>query len=64
MLNPSEEPGLPTIVQIVFDWETGRSLALIPAPNANTAGVVQQLSELDALWAGPVELPVVVAQAA
>ena len=64
MLNPGEEPGLPTIVQIVFDWETGRSLALIPAPNPNAAGVVQELSELEALWAGPIELPVVVALAA
>ena len=31
MLNPSEEPGLPTIVQINTDWESGRSLVLIPA---------------------------------
>jgi hypothetical protein len=64
MLNPSEESGLPTVVQIVSDWQTGRSLALVPAPNPKACGMVQELPELDALWAGPIELPVVMAQVA
>jgi hypothetical protein len=64
MLNPSEEPRLPTIVQIVSDWETARSLALIPAFNHKASGMVQDLRNLDALWAGPIELPVVFAKAA
>lgn len=64
MLNPSEEPGLPTIVQIISDWETGRSLALIPPSNPKASGLVQDLSTSDALWAGPIELPVVMAQVA
>ena len=64
MLNPSEEPGLPTIVQIVSDWETGRSLGLIPASSPKAAGKVFDLRDLDALWAGPIELPVVLASAA
>jgi hypothetical protein len=64
MLNPGEEPGLPTIVQIVSDWQTGRSLALIPAPNPKASGMVQDLRKVDALWAGPIELPLVMTQVA
>jgi hypothetical protein len=64
MLNPGEEPGLPTIVQIVADWETGRSLALIPAPSPKASAMVQDLRDLDAMWAGPIELPVVLANVA
>jgi hypothetical protein len=63
MLNPNEEPGLPTIVQVVSDWETGRSLALIPASRPKASGRVEDLREVDAMWAGPLELPAVLAQA-
>ena len=59
LLNPSEDPGLPTIVQIFFDWETGRSLAIIPASNPKASARVHNLQDADALWAGPIELPVV-----
>ena len=64
MLDPSEEPGLPTIVQIVSDWETGRSLAIIPASNLKASARVQDLQDFNALWAGPIELPVVLADVA
>lgn len=64
LLNPNEEPGLPTIVQILSDWETGRSIAIIPPSHPRSSGRVQDLRDIDALWAGPVELPVVLAQAA
>jgi hypothetical protein len=58
MLNPNEEPGLPTIVQIISDWETRRWLVLIPAMNPKSSAIVQDLGDLDALWAGPIELPI------
>ena len=64
LLNPSEEPGLPTIVQIVFDWETGRSLAILPASHPKASARVMDLQDFDALWAGPIEIPVVLASAA
>jgi hypothetical protein len=57
MLNPNEEPGLPTIVQVVSDWETGRSLALIPASHPKASGRVEDLRDLDAMWAGPLDVP-------
>ena len=61
MLNPGEEPGLPMIVQIICDWETGRSLAITPPANPRASGTVEDLRDLDAMWAGPIELPVVLA---
>ena len=64
LLNPNEEPGLPTIVQIFFDWETGRSRAIIPPSRPGVSGRVQDLQGFDALWAGPIELPVVLANVA
>ena len=64
MLNPSEEPGLPMIVQIISDWESGRSFALIPPSNLKDSGTVLDLRELDALWAGPIELPNVIKKVA
>jgi hypothetical protein len=64
LLNPCEEPGLPMIVQIFFDWETRRSLAIIPASNPRASARVQDLRDLDAMWAGPIELPVVLADVA
>jgi hypothetical protein len=50
MLNPSEEPGLPTIVQINSDWESGRSLVLIPASTTNASGSELDLREVLALF--------------
>ena len=64
MLNPGEEPGLPTIVQIVSDWETRRSLAIIPPPNPKALARMQDLRDVDAMWAGPIDLPRVLADAA
>jgi hypothetical protein len=58
MLNPQEQPGLPMIVQIERDWESGRFLALIPASHyPKAAGIVVDPERLDALWAGPLALP-------
>ena len=59
LLNPREEPGLPTIVQIILDWESGRSVAIIPPSTAKASARVQDLQNVDAMWAGPIELPVV-----
>ena len=64
MLNSDEEPGLPMIVQVVYYWESGRSLALIPASHPKDSGRVQDLRNLDAVWAGPIELPVALENAA
>ena len=65
MLDPSKEPTLPTIVQIVFDRETRRWLALIPASHyPRTYGRELGLEGIDAMWAGPVEVPVVMPQVA
>lgn len=64
MLDPSKEPNLPTIVQIVFDRETRRWLALIPASHyPRTSGRELALQSVDAMWAGPVEVPSVLAKA-
>ena len=64
MLNPSDEPGLPTIVQINSDWESGRSLVFIPPSSTKASERVLDLGDLDALWAGPIELPIVLEKAA
>jgi len=64
MLDPSKEPNLPTIVQIVFDGETRCWLALIPASHyPKTSGRELALPSVDAMWAGPVEVPSVLAKA-
>jgi len=64
MLDPSQEPNLPTIVQVVFDGETRRWLALIPASHyPKTSGRELALPSVDAMWAGPVEVPSVLAKA-
>ena len=58
MLNPTEETSLPTIVQIAFDWETRRSIALVPSSkDPKRRGMVLDIHFVDALWAGPIELP-------
>jgi hypothetical protein len=64
LLNPNEDPGLPTIVQIFFDWESGRWLVIIPASHPKASSRVQALQGFEALWAGPIELPVVLANVA
>jgi hypothetical protein len=64
MLSPSRESNLPTIVQIVFDRETPRWLALIPASHyPKTSGAELDLQSVDAVWAGPLEVPSVLAKA-
>ena len=64
MLSPSKESNLPTIVQIVFDPQTRRWLALIPASHyPNTSGTEIDLQSVDAMWAGPLEVPSVLAMA-
>src|SRR5262245_60489856 len=58
MLNQEEEPGLPTIVQIVYDWESRHLIALIPASRHPTlASAVIDPQKVDALWAGPLTIP-------
>ena len=58
MLNTSEKPPLPTIVQIVREWQTGRWLAFIPASlYPKTSGMVLEVQNVDAMWAGPIEIP-------
>jgi hypothetical protein len=64
LLNPSEESGLPAVVQIYFDWETGRSVAIIPASHPKASVRVQDLRNFDAMWVGPIELPAVLSDAA
>ena len=64
LLNPREGSGLPTIVQIVFDWETRRSVAIIPASDPRASARVQDLQDFDAMWAGPIEIPMVLETAA
>ena len=65
MLDPSQEPNLPTIVQIVLDQKSRRWLALIPASHyPQTSGQELALQSVDAMWAGPIELPAVLADVA
>lgn len=63
MLSPGESNNLPTIVQIVFDPETHRWLTLIPACHyPKTSGKEFELQQVDAVWAGPLEVPSVLDQ--
>lgn len=58
MLNQQEEPGLPTIVQLVYDWQSRHLIALVPAsryPTLESAAVDPQ--KIDAVWAGPLAIP-------
>ena len=58
MLDPSRELALPTIVQIVFDRESQRWLALVPASHyPQTSGMVLDLQDQDAMWSGPLQIP-------
>ena len=63
MLSPGKSNNLPTIVQIMFDPETHRWLTLIPACHwPKTAGKEFELQQVDAVWAGPLEVPSVLDQ--
>lgn len=63
MLSPGAGNNLPTIVQIVFDPETHRWLTLIPACHyPKTSGNEFELQQVDAVWAGPLEVPSVLNQ--
>ena len=58
MLSPSKEPNVPTIVQIVLDPVNHRWSALIPASYyPKTSGKELDLQQVDAMWAGPLEVP-------
>jgi hypothetical protein len=62
MLSSSKESNLPTIVHIVFDRETRRWLAQIPASHyPKTSTTELDLQSVDAVWAGPLEVPSVLA---
>ena len=64
MLSPGKRSSLPTIVQIVFDRETRGLLTLIPASDyPKSSGTEIDLQSVDALWAGPLEVPSVLAMA-
>ena len=64
MLSPGKESSLPTIVQIVLDRGTHRWLVLIPASHyPKTPYMELELQSVDAMWAGPVEVPSVLAKA-
>jgi hypothetical protein len=56
--SPSKEPNVPTIVQIVLDPVNHRGSALIPASHyPKTSGRELELQHVDAVWAGPLEVP-------
>jgi hypothetical protein len=58
MLSPSKESNVPTIVQIVLDPVNHRWSALIPASHyPRTSGKELDLQQIDAVWAGPLEVP-------
>jgi hypothetical protein len=64
MLSPGKSSNLPTIVQIVFDSGNHRWSALVPASHyPNTSGAELDLRSIDAMWAGPLEVPSVLAKA-
>ena len=58
MLNHEEEPSLPTVVQLVYDWKSRQLIALVPASRYPTrASAVLDPEKVDALWAGPLAIP-------
>jgi hypothetical protein len=55
---------LPMIVQVVFDRETHRWLALIPASHyPKNSSTEMDLQTVDAMWTGPLDVPSVLAMA-
>ena len=64
LLNPCENQPLPVIVQVTLEWQTGRWLALVPASiYPRTSGMILDLQEMNAMWAGPVHIPSLLALA-
>jgi len=64
MLTPGVWSNLPMIVQVVFDPETHRWLALIPASHyPKTLSTEMDLQTVDAMWTGPLDVPSVLAMA-
>jgi len=64
MLTPGIWSNLPMIVQVVFDRETHRWLALIPASHyPKTSSMEMDLQTADAVWTGPLDVPSVLAMA-
>jgi hypothetical protein len=64
MLTPGVWSNLPMIVQVVFDRETHRWLALIPASHyPKTSSMEMDLQTVDAVWTGPLDVPSVLAMA-
>ena len=58
ILSPGHHSNLPTVIQIVFDVYAGRWLALIPpCQDPRHPGKEVELQQLDAVWAGPLEVP-------
>ena len=58
MLSPNHHSNLPTVIQIGFDGQTGRWLAIIPAcQDPRHVGREVTLQHLDAVWAGPLQVP-------
>lgn len=59
MVYPNEEPGLPIVVQIIMDTsESPPALhVLVRASNPKAQAMVYELQNVDAIWAGPLELP-------
>ena len=58
MLNPDEQSGLPTIVQLERDWESGRFVAIIPASHyPKVPSTVVDPENINSLWAGPLAIP-------
>ena len=61
MLYPAEAPGIPIVTQIVIDTSGSPPAlcVLVPAAKPKAKGMVYALQNVDAMWAGPLELPLV-----
>jgi len=60
MLDPSEAPGVPLVVQIVMSVtsETTSALfVLVPASIPKGKGMTLHLQNVDAMWSGPLAVP-------
>ena len=65
MLSRGKENNLPMIVRMVFDGESRRWGVLIPASHYQKTSRTQiDLENVDAMWAGPIEVPRVLADVA
>lgn len=61
MLYPDEAPGIPIVTQIVMDTSASPPAlcVLVPAAKPKAKGTVYALQNIEAMWAGPLELPLV-----